>query len=86
MKLNEGTFKIIKKFKVKTKVEHSCLPIHPELRIPTYFIDNTLFTILQDSPSRFHAISKPALRMRIWCLWKLRIIILKNIIIHINVK
>ena len=46
-----------------------------------YFLVNTL----QDSPYRFHAIPKPALRMRVWWLWKLRIIILRNIIIHINV-
>ena len=26
--------------------------------------------IVQDSPSRFHAIPKPVLRMRVWWLWK----------------
>ena len=47
--------------------------------INTWFKQSFLF-ILQDTPSQFHAIPKPSLRMRI--LLKLRIIILRNIIIH----
>ena len=42
-------------------------------------------SLLEDSHTRFDAIPKPVLRMWIWWHWKLRIIILRNIMIHINV-
>ena len=55
-----------------------------KLRTHVWPIWLILFILLQYSPSRFHAIPKTALRMRVWWLWKLRISIL-SIIIHINV-